>query len=364
MELEYSSVDEAFALMRVPDVGSARYAAGAEVPFADLQADDSLAFSSFSDFAAAASGHSAASGHAALPSGPTAYSGYSQPAWRPSGSGASGSGASGYAAPPVWRPASSSAAGHSYSGDAGAASRANLDGVAGAPAGAGLFVAKESLVVPTGAPRYDAASMYSDDSRVSCSDCRWVLEDRDWCCKHDCNDKSSPHYRQAYVCADPTDKTGKLTSRCEIETECRKSEPPLMCDATRLSELQRYNTTQDPSCAVRPGLSTRAPEQWATSAPEWATSAPGAEQWATSAPRAEAPWATSAPGAEQWATSAPRAEAPWATSAPGAEQWATNAPRAEETWATQAPWATSAPSAEAPWATRAAEAPWATRAPM
>ena len=313
MELEYSSVDEAFALMRVPDVGSARYAAGAEVPFADLQADDSLAFSSFSDFAAAASGHSAASGHAALPSGPTAYSGYSQPAWRPSGSGASASGASGAsgsAAPPVWRPAGQSASGHSYSGDAGAASRANLDGVAGAPAGAGLFVAKESLVVPTGAPRYDAASMYSDDSRVSCSDCRWVLEDRDWCCKHDCNDKSSPHYRQAYVCADPTDKTGKLTSRCEIETECRKSEPPLMCDATRLSELQRYNTTQDPSCAVRPGLSTRAPEQWATSAP-----------------------------AEQWATSAPE-------------------------WATQAPWATSAPSAEAPWATRAAEAPWATRAPM
>jgi hypothetical protein len=181
--------------------------------------------------------------------------------------------------------------------------------------------------------------MYSDDSRVSCSDCRWVLEDRDWCCKHDCNDKSSPHYRQAYVCADPTDKTGKLTSRCEIETECRKSEPPLMCDATRLSELQRYNTTQDPSCAVRPGLSTRAPEQWATQAPEYT----------------QAPWATSAPEYTQ---------APWATSAPGAEQWATSAPRAEETWATQAPWVTSAPSAEAPWATRAAEAPWATRAPM
>ena len=349
MELEYSSVDEAFALMRVPDVGSARYAAGAEVPFADLQADDSLAFSSFSDFAAAASGHSAASGHAALPSGPTAYSGYSQPAWRPSGSGFSGSSASSassYSAPPVWRPAGSS--GHSapglsaYSGDSGAASRASLDGVAGAPAGAGLFVSKESLVdgVPTGAPRYDAASMYSDDSRVSCSDCRWVLEDRDWCCKHDCNDKSSPHYRQAYVCADPTDKTGKLTSRCEIETECRKSEPPLMCDATRLSELQRYNTTQDPSCAVRPGLSTRAPER----------SAP-AEQWATSAPEyTQAAWTTQAP---EYTRAPEYTQAPWATSAPAY---------------TQAPWSapeyTSAPSVEAPWATRAAEAPWATRAPM
>jgi hypothetical protein len=272
MELEYSSVEDSFAPMHVPDLGQARYSGSAEVPFADLEDADLLSFSSFSsDF----------SGGSALPAPSRELS-----------------------APPVWRqPQQARQSISRWSDEA----RASLDGVAGAPAGAGFFVAKESLVPSaprydgqsSGASRgasasrasagpYDAASMYSDESRVSCSECRWVLEDRDWCCKHDCNDKNSPHYRQAYVCADPGDKTGRLTSRCEVETECRSSEPPVMCDSTRLGELQRYNTTNDPSCAVRP---TRAPD----SAP-WATRAPDAAPWATRAPDSS-PWATRAPDA-------------------------------------------------------------------
>ena len=282
MELEYSSVDTAFAPMRVPDLSQARYAGDADVPYAELDGADMLSFSTFSEFA----------GASAVPASHE------------------------LSAPPVWRPSQASQparqigtlrpnqARQSWSDEA----RASLDGVAGAPAGAGYFVAKESLV--PSAPRYDssgltsasggnapagpydAGSMYSEDSRVSCSDCRWVLEDRDWCCKHDCNDKSSPHYRQAYVCADPSDKTGRLTSRCEVETECSESGPPVMCNASRLAELQQFNSTNDPSCAVR-----------APDAP-WATNAP----WATDA--AAAPWPTSAPGS----TRAP--EAPWATNAP------------------------------------------------
>jgi hypothetical protein len=261
MELEYSSVEAAFAPMRVPDLGQSRYAGNADVPFADLEGADFLSFSPFD-------GGAVSSASSSFSSGPS------------------------LSAPPVWRAAQPSRQAMAWSDEA----RAGLDGVAGAPSGAGFFVAKESLVpsaprydssggnAPSGA--YDAASLYSDDSRISCSDCRWVLEDRDWCCKHDCNDKTSPHYRQAYVCADPSDKTGRLTSRCEVETECSKSEPPVMCDTTRLGELQRFNSTNDPSCAVRP---TPAPD-----AAPWATRSPDAAPWATRSPDA-APWATGAP---------------------------------------------------------------------
>ena len=287
MELEYSSVESAFAPMRVPDLGQARYAGNADVPFADLEGADYLSFTPFSSDLGSL-GESVSSGSA-------------------------------LSAPPVWRSALSQPARQSMAWSDEA--RASLDGVAGAPAGAGFFVAKESLVPSApSAPRYDsgssggnasggnassgtydAASLYTDDSRISCSDCRWVLEDRDWCCKHDCNDKTSPHYRQAYVCADPSDKTGRLTSRCEVETECSKSGPPVMCDTTRLGELQRFNSTNDPSCAVRP------------------TPSPDAESWATRAPDAES-WATRAPDAAPWATRAPDA-APWATRSPDAASW-------------------------------------------
>jgi hypothetical protein len=276
MELEYSSVDEAFAPMRVPDLGTTRHAAGADVPFADIEADDSLPFSAFS--ASGQESHSAPSAHSwAAPSAPAAHywaapSATSAPSGQWASSAPSGSWASSPSAPPVWSspPVQPLPRRDSVWTD--------VDGVAGAPAGAGRFVAKESLV---SAPRYDQAGLYTDDSRVSCSDCRWVLEDRDWCCKYDCNDKSSPHYRQAYVCADPSDKSGRLTSRCEVETECRESQPPVMCDAARLGELQRFNTMNDPSCAVRPT---------STAAPSRADHAP----WSTRVP--DAPWATRAPG--------------------------------------------------------------------
>jgi hypothetical protein len=129
--------------------------------------------------------------------------------------------------------------------------------------------------------------MYTDDSRVSCANCEWVLEDPEWCCKNDCNDKTGPNYRQAYVCADPSDKTGRLTSRCEVDTECKRDAPPVMCSASRLGELQKYNSVLDPKCAGRPAFT-----------PNPATSAP----WASRQPTTIAPFGTSAP----WGTSAPR----------------------------------------------------------
>ena len=165
----------------------------------------------------------------------------------------------------------------------------HADGVAGAPA-ARNFASKESLVAGGGAQRrYEAASMYDEDSRVSCSNCRWVLEDPDWCCKHDCNDKSGPDYRQAYVCADPTDTSGRLTSACEVETECKRSEPPKMCSASKLRELQQYNSVLDARCPARatgsPYPVAPSPGPFYTSAPQRPVGHADRNAWT------QAPWA-------------------------------------------------------------------------
>jgi hypothetical protein len=159
---------------------------------------------------------------------------------------------------------------------------AGLDGVAGAPPARG-YSSKESLVQPKpnggslgswsgpGPSSYNASALYDDASRVSCTNCQWTLEDPAWCCKNDCNDKSGGNYRQAYVCADPSDKSGRLTSACEVETECKRSEPPVMCSASKLRELQQYNSVLDAKCAGRPG--TNAPYVTSTPVPFY-TNAP------------------------------------------------------------------------------------------
>ena len=150
------------------------------------------------------------------------------------------------------------------------------------------------------APAYSLGDLYNEN-RVSCSGCNWVLEDKSWCCDRNCNDPNGGHYRQSYVCAYPSDPTGKLTSRCEVDTECLADQPPTMCSAERLLERQREDTRDDPACATWRSRTSRpvgtqawsAPTQWGTSAPtQWGTSAP--TQWRTSAPTQSysptAPW--------------------------------------------------------------------------
>ena len=158
------------------------------------------------------------------------------------------------------------------------------------------------------APAYSLGDLY-DENRVSCSGCNWVLEDKSWCCDRNCNDPNGGHYRQSYVCADPSDPTGKLTSRCEVDTECLADQPPTMCSAERLLERQREDTRDDPACATWRARTSRPVGTQAWSAPtQWGTSAP--TQWGTSAPTQ---WGTSAP--TQWRTSAPTQSysptAPW-----------------------------------------------------
>jgi hypothetical protein len=209
--------------------------------------------------------------------------------------------------------------GLAYAGLDGAPGAAG--GVAGAPP-ARSFASKESLVAQQMAPgaqaqaqgaaarAYSASDLYDDASRVSCSNCQWTLEDPDWCCKNDCNDKSGPNFRQAYVCADPSDKTGKLTSACEVETECMRSEPPVLCSAGRLREMQKYNSVLDAKCAGRAST---------TAVPAYGTDAPyvGTYNGAVSITRAPTPYYTTAPvGRADRASWAQPTAAPWASRMP------------------------------------------------
>ena len=150
---------------------------------------------------------------------------------------------------------------------------------------------------------YSLGNMY-DENRVSCSECNWVLEDKSWCCDRDCNDPNGGHYRQAYVCADPSDKTGKLTSRCEVDTECLADQPPTLCSSERLLERQRGDTRDDPACATWRGRTSRpvGTQPWQTPA--------STQPWQT--PASTQPWQTPA-GTQPWQT--PASTQPWQTPA-------------------------------------------------
>ena len=186
---------------------------------------------------------------------------------------------------------------------------------------------------PYGAAGYSLEGMY-DENRVSCSSCNWELEDKSWCCDRDCNDPNGGHYRQAYVCADPSDPTGKLTSRCEVETECLADQPPTMCSTERLLERQRGDTRDDPSCA---SWRARTNRPRLTDAPAYAT---GSQGYATRAPYAPSrpPASTFGAGA---ATSAQGVSSSWPTT-----QGTTHTTGAPTYWSTPA---TSSYSPTAPW---------------
>ena len=100
-----------------------------------------------------------------------------------------------------------------------------------------------------------ALPMWSEESKVSCSKCDWHLEDAEWCCDHDCN-QAGPHYRNAYVCKDPSDPEGKITANCDAQNACRGDAQPIMCSTSRLLERQKEDTRKDPACVKRNGNKT------------------------------------------------------------------------------------------------------------
>jgi hypothetical protein len=100
------------------------------------------------------------------------------------------------------------------------------------------------------APHYALPDSFYDARKVSCSACDWYLEDAEWCCDNDCN-QAGPHYRQAYVCKDPSDTSGRLTASCNQDTACRRSELPTRCSAERLAEMRQLDTRNDAACVKR-----------------------------------------------------------------------------------------------------------------
>jgi hypothetical protein len=103
-----------------------------------------------------------------------------------------------------------------------------------------------------GAPAYSLpASFYDESNKVSCSACDWYLEDPDWCCDVDCNEAAGPHYRMAYVCKDPSDQSGKITSKCDEAVSCLAAEQPTNCSKERLKIRQAEDTRNDAACVKR-----------------------------------------------------------------------------------------------------------------
>jgi hypothetical protein len=102
-----------------------------------------------------------------------------------------------------------------------------------------------------------ALPTWSEDSKVSCSKCDWHLEDEEWCCDHNCNFRSGPHYRTAeygaYTCKDPSDPDGKITAHCNARSACRSDAQPFLCDPNRLQERKKEDTRNDPVCVKRNG---------------------------------------------------------------------------------------------------------------
>ena len=97
-----------------------------------------------------------------------------------------------------------------------------------------------------------ALPVWSEESKVSCSKCDWYLEDPEWCCDRDCN-QPGPHYRNAYVCKDPSDPENKITAHCDERNACRGDAQPVLCTPKRLEERQKEDTRNDPVCVKRNG---------------------------------------------------------------------------------------------------------------
>ena len=207
-------------------------------------------------------------------------------------------------------------------------------------------LAPQAPQAPPRAGAYSLDGIY-DENRVSCSSCNWTLEDKSWCCDRNCNDPNGGHFRQAYVCADPSDPTGKLTSRCEVETECLADQPPLLCSAESLRAMQRGDTRDDPSCASwRASRPTQRPTQTAmsgaTSAPTYWPTSGSASPYATPYATGNTSTANSSATPSQWPSHAP---SQWPSSAPS--QWPSSASYAPTSTASQATpryWPTPVPT--------------------
>jgi hypothetical protein len=307
-------------------------------------------------------------------------SGYNTSGGSGGGSGYTTSGGSGYATGGTTGGGSSGYAtsGPTSYGPSPAASAASAAWQSYPPQ-AGTAAATAYATAPgAGLGGYSVGDLY-DENRVSCSACNWVLEDKSWCCDRDCNDPNGGDYRQAYVCADPSDTSGRLTSGCEVDTECLADQPPALCSAGLLRERQLGDTRQDPSCAAWRSRTARprqtdapayARQPYSTTGAAYATPPYATQPYATTGaayatpPYSTQPYATppySTTGAAYATTGAAYATQPYATQpywsptyVPAATQQYTATPAQPSYW----PPAPSAPTAQPSYWTPSPTAPW------
>jgi hypothetical protein len=86
---------------------------------------------------------------------------------------------------------------------------------------------------------------YTEESKVDCGDCKWVLRDLDQCCEKDCN--ADPTTSSPYYCSG-SDVAGDKMYDCHAGM-CKENTMGKQCNAAALKTLrQGNNTTGDARC--------------------------------------------------------------------------------------------------------------------
>jgi len=86
---------------------------------------------------------------------------------------------------------------------------------------------------------------YTEESKVDCGDCKWVLRDLDQCCEKDCN--ADPTTSSPYYCSG-SDVAGDKMYDCHAGM-CKEATMGKQCNAAALKTLrQGNNTTADARC--------------------------------------------------------------------------------------------------------------------
>ncbi len=86
---------------------------------------------------------------------------------------------------------------------------------------------------------------YTEDSKVDCGGCKWVLRDLDQCCEKDCN--ADPTTSSPYYCSG-SDVAGDKMYDCHAGM-CKETTMGQQCNAAALKALrQGNNTTVDARC--------------------------------------------------------------------------------------------------------------------
>lgn len=88
-------------------------------------------------------------------------------------------------------------------------------------------------------------SGYTEESKVDCGNCKWVLRDLDQCCEKDCN--ADPTTGSPYYCSG-SDVAGDKMYDCHAAM-CKESTMGKQCNADELKKLRTgTNTTGDARC--------------------------------------------------------------------------------------------------------------------